>query len=213
MTEVYLTAEHQSTIQLLMELLKDFIVPLEAASKLLSNSQPWKETVMNWLQVYPATPHAATSISPHELLYGRKMRTKLDILPLLPATSSLDTSARQAAQKQQDKVRSYTDAKRGARTPPFQPGERVRIRKLHHVPKAHPRFTSPATVRKIVGSNSFLLSDGKTWNASHLAHFPSVTGQDCDTQTSQQSHADNLTSKKQPRAKYKPKWHKDYVMP
>lgn len=147
----------------------------------IQQSQPWKETVMHWLQVYRSTPHAATSTSPYELLYGRKMRTKLDILPLPPATSSLDVSTRHVVGRHQDKMRRYTDAKRGARMPSFQPGERVTIRKPYHVPKAHSRFTAPTTVRKRIGTNSFLLSDGKIWNASHLARIPPVAEEDCDT--------------------------------
>lgn len=110
----------------------------------IQQSLPWKETVMNWLQVYRATPHATTSTSPHELLYGRKMCTKLDVLPLLSAMSPLAAFAHHAVQRQQHKMQCYTDAKPGARTPSFQPGEKVRIRKPQHVPKAHPRFTHPA---------------------------------------------------------------------
>lgn len=168
---------------------------------------------MNWLQVYRATPHSATSTSPYELLYGRKMRTKLDILPLSSAMSSLDVSARRAVQRQQAKMRGYTDAKRGARIPSFRPGERVRIRIPHHVPKAHPRFTFPATVRKRIGPNSFLLSDGKTWNATHLARIPSVAGQDSDSSGLLHTPVSHSPSDKQPRIKHNPKWHKNYAMP
>lgn len=178
----------------------------------IQQSQPWRETVMDWLQVYRATPHAATSTSPYELLYGRKMRTKLDILPLPSATSSMDVSARHAVQRQ-SKMKQYTDTKRGARMPSFRPGERVRIRKPHHVPKAHPRFTSPVTVRERKGPNTFLLSDGKTWNANHLAHTSPVAGQDCDASRLLHPHASHSPSQRQPRVKHKPKWHKDYVMP
>ncbi|XP_048853517.1 uncharacterized protein K02A2.6-like isoform X1 [Brienomyrus brachyistius] len=178
----------------------------------IQQSQPWNETVMNWLQVYRATPHAATSTSPYELLYGRKMRTKLDILPLPSAMSPLDVSARRAVQRHQNNMQHYTDAKRGACMPSFRPGERVRIRKPHHVPKAHPRFTSPTTVRKRIGPNSFLLSDGKIWNASHLAKIPPVAGQDCDTSRLIHTGVSHSPSHKQPRVKYKPKWLKDYVM-
>lgn len=60
------------------------------------------------------------------------------------------------------------------------PGEKVRVRKPHHVPKAHPRFSHPATVRKKIGPNSFLLSDGKTWNASQWLD-KTVTLPDCHT--------------------------------
>ncbi len=75
------------------------------------------------------------------------MRTKLDIIPLSSALSSVDGSAHSVVQKQQTKMQGFNGAKRGARPPSFQSEERLRIRIPDHVPKAHPRFTPPATVR------------------------------------------------------------------
>lgn len=117
----------------------------------IQQSRPWKESVMNWLQVYRATPHATTSTSPHELLYGRKMRTKLDILPMQSAMPQHAASAFESVQLKQQKMKHYTDAKRGARPPLFKPGESVRVRNPYHVPKAHPKFTPPLTVEKRIG--------------------------------------------------------------
>lgn len=48
----------------------------------------WKATVTETLQVYRATPHATTGLSPFELLHGRKMRTRLHVLP--PPQTSID---------------------------------------------------------------------------------------------------------------------------
>lgn len=42
----------------------------------------WRQSVVEFLQSYRATPHATTGVSPSELLHNRKMRTKLDILPV-----------------------------------------------------------------------------------------------------------------------------------
>uniref|UniRef100_A0A8C6V5S1 Gypsy retrotransposon integrase-like protein 1 n=1 Tax=Neogobius melanostomus TaxID=47308 RepID=A0A8C6V5S1_9GOBI len=177
----------------------------------IQESQPWKDTVTNWLQIYRATPHATTATSPYELMYGRKMRTKLNILPLPTATSAVDDNARKTVRKRQNKMQRYTDAKRGAREPSFRPGERVRVRKPQHVPKAHPRFTPPETVERNVGTHSFLLSDGKVWNATHLAHCP-VSEKDSNI-TCPFDKSATETTPKQPRTKYKPTWHNDYVMP
>ncbi|CAI5689948.1 unnamed protein product [Oreochromis niloticus] len=75
----------------------------------IQQSKPWKATVLDWLQVYRATPHATTSLSPYELLYGRKMYIKLDVLPLPPAVSPLDDVARHSVQKYQLKMQRYAD--------------------------------------------------------------------------------------------------------
>lgn len=74
-------------------------------------------------------------------------------------------------EKYQENMKHY--AKLWVRKPFLRPGEKVkeRIKNPFHVRKAHSRVTRPVTVTKKVGPNSSLLSDGKTWNASHL---PSV---------------------------------------
>ncbi|KAL1251129.1 hypothetical protein QQF64_018925 [Cirrhinus molitorella] len=180
-------------------------------------SQPWKEAVTNWLQVYRATPHATTSTSPYELLYGRKMRTKLDILPVVhvPNTIVHDT-----VEKKQAKMKQYTDTKRHARAPSFARGEKVRVRIPRLVPKARPKFSAPLTVEERVGPNTFLLSDGKRWNATHLARSasaPESGGLDCtltlSMPTSPTSTQPTLNiPPKQSRMRSKPTWHKDYIM-
>ncbi|ROL43082.1 hypothetical protein DPX16_14794 [Anabarilius grahami] len=97
-------------------------------------------------EVYRATPHATTSTSPYELLYGRKMRTRLDILPIAPMSNSSDIH--DSVERKQAKMKQYTDIKRHARTPSFAQGERVRVRIPRLVPKAHSRFSAPLTVEK-----------------------------------------------------------------
>lgn len=130
--------------------------------------KPWKSTVSDFLQVYRSTPHSTTGVSPSELLVGRKMRTRLNVLP--PVSSSKDTAAvSQRVAAQQSKMKTYTDARRGARSPPFKEGDSVRVRKPTHVPKAHPRFTEPMRIQRKVGPATYRLQDGKKWHASRLA--------------------------------------------
>ncbi len=96
--------------------------------KAIQYAQPWNRAVTEWLQVYRATPHATTGVSPYELLYGRKMRTKLNILPLHSEEKSDLAAVRANVKKKQDKMKQYTDCKRSARTPLFDVGWKVRIR-------------------------------------------------------------------------------------
>lgn len=136
----------------------------------------------NWLQEFHATPHATTSTSPYELLYGRKMRTRLDILPIASMSNS---SVHETVERKQAKMKQYTDIKRHARTPSLAQGERMRVRISRFVPKAHSRFSAPFTVEKRVSPNNFLLSDGKRWNVTHLAcsHSAPLSGGQVDTPT------------------------------
>lgn len=131
-------------------------------------TKPWKPTVTDFLQVYRATPHSATRLSPCELLHGRKMRTRLNVLP--PPTARQDAPALlQRVSLKQKKMKAYTDSRRVARTPDFKVGDWVRVRIPTHVPKAHPRFTNPRRIVRKLGACTYLLSDGKNWHDSHLA--------------------------------------------
>lgn len=77
---------------------------------------PWTSSVVEFLQTYTATPHATTGTSPFELLFGRKMRTKLSILTpcnITPATRKLRTKVK----KKQLKMKAYVDTNRKAKIP------------------------------------------------------------------------------------------------
>ncbi|KAF7643880.1 hypothetical protein LDENG_00231630 [Lucifuga dentata] len=137
-------------------------------------SKPWKQTVTDFLHIYRATPHAAIGVSPFELLHGRRMCTKLNVLPAPPVTGKVDTEVRQRVSLRQAKMKAYTDTKRGVRTPSFKEGDKVRIRKQLHVPKGHPKYTLPVEIKKQVGLCTYVMSDGKTWHASHLTSVPST---------------------------------------
>ncbi len=176
----------------------------------IQHTQPWNRAVTEWLQVYRATTHATTGVSPYELLYGRKMRTKLNILPLHGEGKSDLAAVRANVKKKQDKMKQYTDLKRSARTPLFDVGGRVRIKLPRATPKGHPRFPAPVRVEKRVGPNTFLLSDGKKWNAAHLAYSPGLT--DCASNTLQQTLNTTHNPVRVSRMRRMPNWHKDYVI-
>ncbi len=124
--------------------------------------KPWKSTVMEFLQVYRATPHSATGLSPFELLNGRKTRTRLYVLP--PPTTRQDAPALlQRVSLKQKKMKAYTDSRRVARTPDFKVGDWVRVRIPTHVPKAHPKFTNPRQiVRKLGACTVYCYPTGRT---------------------------------------------------
>lgn len=183
-------------------------------------SAPWKATVTDFLQIYRATPHAVTGVSPFELLHGRKMRTRLNVLR--PPPSALDpTQIQKRVLARQDLIKSRFDRTHHVRPASFQKGDKVRIKKPVHVPKAHPKISSPVEVKEKVGSYTYLLDDGKKWHASCLAPMP-----DNALDNGRATKAENLhlshgslsgssgPSKAGPLEKHKsrkPVWLKDYV--
>lgn len=180
-------------------------------------SIPWKPAVTAFLMDYRATPHATTGVSPFQLLHGRKMRTKLTVLPPSQNDDVPDSLIRRRVAQAQQKMKVYTDHKRGARMPVFQQGDRVRVKTPHHVPKAHPKLSKPQRIKKSVARGTYLLEDGKRWNARHLTR--------CYTEASGMQNTSpvlsppvNCTPPADPpssltgiRVRKKPPWLKDYV--
>ncbi|XP_034065890.1 uncharacterized protein LOC117542374 [Gymnodraco acuticeps] len=116
---------------------------------------PWKAHVAEFLQVYRATPHATPGTSPFQLMYGRKIRTKLSILPQL--TDTQDQELRDRVEKKQWHMKTYTDAKRNAKIPKIHPGSLVRVRNPLHVKKGKPKFSEPLKVTQQKGPHSYTL--------------------------------------------------------
>ena len=86
------------------------------------------------------------------------MRTKLNTLSTTTAQGEKVTmGVRDRVQRVQQKMKLYTDKKRGAKPPPFKCGNRVRVRKPMHVPKAGRKFTDPMLVNKKLGPSTYVL--------------------------------------------------------
>lgn len=100
---------------------------------------------------YRATPHSTTNTSPAELMFHRKIRTKIPILTTeAPAASDHDLQKRDSAAKA--KMKAYVDSRRHASSHTLQIGDRV----LHRQPKQHKLTTLfnavPYSVTLIKGS-------------------------------------------------------------
>ncbi|KAJ8375109.1 hypothetical protein SKAU_G00056890 [Synaphobranchus kaupii] len=137
----------------------------------LLEGKPWKEFTRDFLHVYRATAHSTTQRSPAELLHGRPMRTKLHVAGR-PLPQSKPLSSEQVAFRvgeKQKKSKAYTDHKRGAKGVFFQCGSYVRVRKPGILPENQCKFTRPLRVVEKKGQYTYLLSDGRCWNASYLA--------------------------------------------
>lgn len=92
----------------------------------------------------------------------------LQILDVLPAPVD-QSCVRERVGHQQRKSKHYTDAKRNAKYQLFLPGDQVRVRKPWTVKKGEQKFTPPMTVVRQKSPHTYLLDDGRMWNASHLS--------------------------------------------
>ncbi|KAL8610172.1 hypothetical protein ACOMHN_005946 [Nucella lapillus] len=99
---------------------------LKAMKIAQSKGQDWKEELPKFLLAYRSTPHTTTGISPAELLFSRKIRTKL---PTLCSTYRPTTdSARDQDALRKEAGRVYADNKRHARDSNISVGDEVLLK-------------------------------------------------------------------------------------
>ncbi|KAL1254363.1 hypothetical protein QQF64_016592 [Cirrhinus molitorella] len=120
-------------------------------------------------------------------------------------------------------MKEYTDRRCSAQQPKIQVGTFVRIRKPGITKKGHSKFTQPFKVVAQKGSATYLLSDGKIWNAVHLAPAAScVTISDAasvaedsfmplEALQTPQMQVSPSCSLRPHRVRRAPVWSKDYV--
>ena len=102
----------------------------------------WKTELNIYLAAYRSLPHPTTGVSPAELLFGRKIRTKLPEL----SDVHVEQGVRDRDGEQKSKSKSYADSRRGARPSEVLPGDQVLVQQ-EKIDKLSTRFNpTPYTV-------------------------------------------------------------------
>lgn len=138
----------------------------------------------------------------------------------MPVPPTDRNAVRERVEDKQLKMKAYTDLHRHAKSSNFQPGDKVRVRKPWKVKKGELKFSQPKTVVTKKGLDTYLLDDGRTWNASHLSALPDLStdadsdrAMDCiNTGTDQTSDSDSDNQPRPVRIRNAPSWTKDFVM-
>ena len=136
-----------------------------------SENKNYKGEVKRYITAYRNIPHPATGKSPAELLYGRKIRTKL---PFLNENREdfLDVSDFDAEYKGKSKL--YADHKNSASYSELNSGDKVLMKNPSPSKTDTPFYPEPVTVVSTRGSNVTVeRSDGKRFdrNISHLKPY------------------------------------------
>ena len=146
---------------------------LKAFRTINAEKRDWRREIPKFLLAYRSTPHATTGKSPAELLFNRKIRTKLpDIIDL----SKDDSAVRLKDQTMKGKGKVYADEKRNAQKSSVEVGDIV-LQKQKKSNKLTTNFSSdPYRVIKKEGSKVTLQdTDGVTTqrNSSFVKKFNS----------------------------------------
>ena len=140
----------------------------ESLKASLAEGKKFDEAIQIFLRTYRSTPHAITGVTPAELMINRNLRLGLNVLqPRKPSTDNMKAKASEIAARQ-EKAKAYTDQRRRARQPQFRVGDWVRVARPMRKHKLATALSSPKQIKKLIGSNAFLLSDNTRWNARRL---------------------------------------------
>ena len=102
------------------------------------------------LMAYRVTPHKVTGRSPAELLYGRKIRTKLPGLRVRQQ-EEMDIEVREKHQREKEKQKLYADERRKAKIKNVKLGDQVMVQPKKSTIKI-PWDTNPYNETQVKGS-------------------------------------------------------------
>jgi len=89
-----------------------------------AEGKEWKKELRKYLVAYRSTPHTTTGVSPAELLFGRKMRTKLPEL----REESTASEMRDRDGEMKAKAKQYVAKRRNAQEADLTPGDKVLVK-------------------------------------------------------------------------------------
>ena len=122
-----------------------------------SEKKDWKRELRKYLVAYRTTPHSTTGVSPSELMFKRKVRTKLP--DLYEPDLEIDTEMRDRDAEEKGKGKLYGDNRRHAKESEIKTGDEVLL-KQQKTDKFSTNFApEPYTVIDKCGNNVTVQSE------------------------------------------------------
>ncbi|UYV84632.1 hypothetical protein LAZ67_X002921, partial [Cordylochernes scorpioides] len=126
-----------------------------------------KRTIQLFLREYRSTPHTVTKQTPSAVLHGRTLRTLVHVFDKEVKTKPPEEACRQ-------EVKSDSESK--SCSPKLQVGDQVKVQAGDPVMKGRSKLRGPFTITKQLRPFTFVLSDGKVWNARRLRLYQKCVG-------------------------------------
>ncbi|XP_033739246.1 uncharacterized protein K02A2.6-like [Pecten maximus] len=143
-----------------------------------AQSKDWKTEIRTYLLAYRTTPHSTTGVSPAELMYGRKLRTKLPQKEHL-GKSLIDEGVRDRDAHMKYRNKIYIDAKRGAQDSDLKVGESVLVKQKQTDKFSTPFCPTPYTLVEKNGNSCTVVSnDGVCYKRNSTFIKPFQTPED-----------------------------------
>ena len=135
-----------------------------------AEGKEWKKEVRKYLVAYRSTPHSTTGVSPAELLFGRKVRTKLPEL----REESTESEMRDRDSEMKVKAKQYADKKRNVQESDLTPGDKVLVKQERRNKLSTPFAPEPYAVVTKTGNSVVIESPEGVQlmrNTTHVKKF------------------------------------------
>ena len=154
----------------------------------------WKKELNVYLAAYRSLPHPTTGVSPAELLFGRKIRTKLPEL----SDVHVEQGVRDRDSEQKSKSKMYADTERGARYSEVLPGDHVLVQQ-ERKDKLSTRFNpSPYTVVNKHGNSLIVQSQEGVQYSRNTSHVKKLLRNNVTPSTQEETVAETHHKEEEP---------------
>ena len=176
--------------------------------------KPWKSELQKYLLAYRSLPHATTGVSPAELLFNRKLRTKVPTISERPESEVRDARDRDAENK--GKYKMYADERRHARPSEIMPGDVVLVKQDRKDKLTSTFGETPHEVVEKKGNSLIVKAPSGTEYSRNNTHLKKLetqeTNEQCvkETPAATQASSPNIEESRPKRQISMPKKYLDY---
>lgn len=126
----------------------------------VAENKDWKESLLDYLNMYNSTPHSVTGRTPSELFFNRKFRDKLPMVSDTIERISQGMEVKDTDQERKEKGKENGDRKRKAEECDLTPGDKVYIKNMNRENKLSLNYNPEThTVENTKGGDITVRSD------------------------------------------------------
>ncbi|XP_048735644.2 uncharacterized protein K02A2.6-like [Ostrea edulis] len=169
-------------------------------------SKNWKQEIYTFLRHYRATPHCTTKLSPFEILFGRTLKTKLDVEIITERKGEeieTKTDIRKNDEKAKMQMKQYADSKSGAKENNLEIGDNVLIKQNQTNKMSTPYNPNPMEIINKKGTLITARNEDReiTRNASHFKEVNTEAINDREIDNAEDK-SDDIQTKLDPKPPY-----------
>ena len=153
---------------------ENFMKPLTKAIRSShAERRDWRKDLYLFLLNYRATPHSTTGFAPSELLFNRKIKTKLPQLTVSNSQSDIDSKVKRNDKQAKERMKSYADKKSRAKVSDIKVGDIVLIRQRKQNKWSTKFDPSPFYVVRRKGTMITAIRNGK-YVSRNVSYFKKI---------------------------------------